>query len=103
VTLWQGLTSIQRQAQELILGPNLAAKPRLLSLNSVALYTWYRPLFLHMLLASICRIIGQEQQSTFKFLPSPRMEESEIPCDKIATIKKKKHYSQTNDPIFLKL
>ena len=33
VTLWQGLISTQRQAQEFISGPNLAAKPRLLSFN----------------------------------------------------------------------
>ena len=35
VTLWQGLTSTQRQAQEFILGPNLTPKPRLLSFNRI--------------------------------------------------------------------
>ena len=63
---------------------------------------WYRPLFLRMLPASVHRIIGRQRQSTFKCLPSPRMEEFEIPNDEIATIYLKKHYSQTNDPIFLK-
>jgi len=55
-----------------------------------------------MLSASIRRIIGRQQRSTFKCLPSPRMEEFEIPDDKIATIYLKNCYSQTNDPIFLK-
>jgi len=35
VTLWLGLNSTQKQAQEFILGPNLAAKPRLLSFNRI--------------------------------------------------------------------
>jgi len=33
VTMWQGLTCTQRQAQELILDPSPAAKTRVLSLN----------------------------------------------------------------------
>jgi len=41
--------------------------------------------------------------SIFKCLPSPQTEEFEVPYDEIATIYLKKHYSQTNDTIFLKL
>jgi len=55
-----------------------------------------------MLPASIRHIIGQQQQSTFKCLPSPRTEEFEIPDDEIATTCLKYHFSQTNDLIFLK-
>jgi len=38
-----------------------------------------------MLPASISRVIGRQRRSTFKFLPSPRTEEFEIPYNKIAT------------------
>ena len=55
-----------------------------------------------MLPASISRIIGRERRSTFKFLPSPGTREFEIPYNEIAIIYLKKHYSQTNDSIFLK-
>jgi len=52
--------------------------------------------------ASICRISGWQQRSTFKSLPSQVTEEFENPYDEIATFSLKNHYSQTNDPIFLK-
>ena len=55
-----------------------------------------------MLPSSVRRIIGQQRRNTSKFLPSSRKEEFEIPYDEIATIYLKKHYSETNDPIFLK-
>jgi len=43
-----------------------------------------------MLPVSIRCIIGRQQWSTFKCLPSPRTEEFEIPDDEIATIYLKK-------------
>ena len=52
---------------------------------------WYKPLFHHTLPASIHRVSGQRQRSTFKWLPSPRTEQYEIPYDKIATIYLKKN------------
>jgi len=55
-----------------------------------------------MLPASMCHIIGRQRWNTFRCVPSPRTEEFEIPHDEIATIYLQKHYSQTNDPIFLK-
>jgi len=55
-----------------------------------------------MLPASIRRISDQQRQSTFKCLPSPQTVEFEVLYDEIVTIYLKKHYSHTNDPIFLK-
>jgi len=52
--------------------------------------------------ASVRRIIGRQRWSTFKSLPSQVTEEFEIPYDEIATVSLKNHYSQTNDPIFIK-
>jgi len=43
-----------------------------------------------MLPAFIRRIVGRQRRSTFKFLPSPRTEEFEIPYDEIAIIYLKK-------------
>jgi len=64
MTMWQGLISIQRQAQKLISGPSPSAKTRLLSFKSfnrpqsravTGLLTWHNTLRRHLYLMGLIK------------------------------------------------
>ena len=76
---WRGLGSTQRQAQELISGPNLSAKTRLLSLNRaqfrviIGLITGHNTLRrrLHLMgltNSPLCRRCGVEEETSAHLL-----------------------------------
>jgi hypothetical protein len=75
MTLWQGLAGTQRQAQELISGPRIAAKTRLLSFNRtqsrvvIGLLTGRNILRRHLHIMGLndsllCRKCGAEEETS---------------------------------------
>jgi hypothetical protein len=79
LALWHGPCSTQRQARELIFGPNLARGARLLSFNRtqsrvvVGLLTGYNTLRRHLYIMGlsnnpICRKSGTEEETSFHIL-----------------------------------
>jgi hypothetical protein len=90
--LWQGLNSTQRQARELILGPSLTAKTRLLSFNSMQprLVTWvtslvteHNTLWWHLYImglvdSPLCRRCWEEEETSAHVL---------CECEALATLR----------------
>jgi hypothetical protein len=75
MTLWQGLAGTQRKARELISGPRIAAKTRLLSFNRtqyrvvVDLLTGHNTLRRHLHImglsdSALCRKCGAEEETS---------------------------------------
>ena len=75
MTLWQGLSGTQRQARELIVGPRIAAKTRLLSFNRmqsrvvIGLLTGHNTLRRHLHFmglsdSPLCRKCGAEDETS---------------------------------------
>jgi len=79
LVLWRGPCSTQRQARELISGPNLATRARLLSFNRtksrvvIGLFTGYDTLRRHLYVMGLsnnptCRKCGTDEETSVHIL-----------------------------------